>query len=302
MKANTEKGIRIGFACFELDDDLHLSIGRHYDASPEKLVEMQEFVDSVLKPLLPFHIRFGNYTMLGENFNIPVYPVEFIYEAQKKEIETFYRRFYNEAPGKRLYPNPFFHVTCDTPRKLEVLEVLIRASLTKPSLKLSNLVFKTRVEGGFCPIDVDAGTWQCPIDGIRNDNSMKVCKAEGCDQWRPKELFAAGNQPFKPGDWKCEVCTYVNFANRLNCGKCTRYRPGVSSMDSKGVYDLPPSAPPIAAVVDPIREQRNPPPYDPTVYQKGKDYGGKRQDWWCARCQFKVFGSKDACSKCGTRR
>jgi hypothetical protein len=25
-------------------------------------------------------------------------------------------------------------------------------------------------------------------------------------------------------------------------------------------------------------------------------------DWWCNRCQFKIFGRKDACRKCGAQR
>lgn len=26
------------------------------------------------------------------------------------------------------------------------------------------------------------------------------------------------------------------------------------------------------------------------------------RDWWCGMCKYKIYGSKDACSKCGSRR
>lgn len=327
----SEKGIHIGFACFDLPNDLHITIGRHFNASPETLALMQQFVDERLKPLLPFHIIFGNYCKVGENFDVPAYKVKFIYERQREVLEEFYAAFYNEAPGKRIWALPKYHITCDTPAKLEDAERLIRAVQVPPMYALRDLSFKSRVEGGHVQIG-PTGDWICPVCHQSNNAKFKVCGTDGCDQWRPKEL--SPEVPIRAGDWSC-VCGFRNFASRDSCKNCSLARlntyvpqlnpdrrPWVcprcahdnspddvqcfgcmwkkqfgqfSVIDDRSAnYNQPPSAPPSRDLgivpQEVVKESR--------LEQKSQ---GRQPDWWCSKCQFKVFGSKDRC-KCGRRR
>jgi hypothetical protein len=310
-------GIRIGYACFDLGDGLHITIGRHYDAAVETLGRMQEFVDQKLKPLLPFHIAFGNYTLVGENFDVPAYKVKFMYEGQRKVVEEFYKLFYNEQPGKRLWNLPKFHVTCDTPGKLKYIESWIRQSRQDTSCILRDLHFRSRVEGGPAEISTD-GDWKCPICLRLNSPDFKVCATDGCDQWRPKELAPVA--AFKPGDWTCS-CGFGNFASRDMCKNCNRPRNFLEPSDAQDAYAAPPASAPPSAVIGNSNwmcthcQLSNPEQarvclrcvLPRNLAQKKPDHaqafgGGKRPDWWCQKCQFKVFGSKERCGKCQTRR
>lgn len=47
--------VKIAFAAFELIDGLHITIGRRYDATDQEIAEMQEYLDNLLRPQLPFY-------------------------------------------------------------------------------------------------------------------------------------------------------------------------------------------------------------------------------------------------------
>ena len=263
----TSAAIRIGFACFDLGNDMHVTIGRRYDATEEELVEMQRFVDDHIKPCEPFRITFGNFCHMGERGTFPAYKVYF----NDPIIHEFYRGFYKEAPGKALYPKPKFHVTVDTPVKREMLENMMRSC--NYTMILSNATFKTRVEGG--DAEVTDSTWQCQVCRNTNPISQKQCLSQGCDQWRP-----IGLAPSRPGDWTC--CGVNNYSSRTYCMVCKQQKPLSNNVDSP--YDLPP------------------PSASAPVLQQVHALKHRIGDWWCPRCNFKIFASKDHCIKCGTKR
>lgn len=289
--------VKIAFAAFEIAEDLHVTIGRRYDATEAELLAMKTYVDEMLRPHLPFKITFGNFCYLGESNTIPVYRVYF--EDPFNLVKDFYQQFYKEADGKPLYPKPKFHVTVDTPEKRRVIETLIRHSPTFELLKVS---FKSRVEGG--AVDVDDKSWKCQTCGNFNPLSQKECLSRGCDQWRPVGISNSvdgGSVAAKPGDWTC--CGYNNFASRATCAKCGRppFQPVVDrAVAIEDAYALPPSAP--AASVMPAQEAYAPIRAVAAEAPKASYFiVGGRGDWMCVRCNFKIFGSKDRC-KCGTRR
>ena len=277
--------INIGFAAFEIAEDLHVTIGRRYDATESELLKMKNYVDELLRPQLPFKITFGNFCYLGERNMIPVYRVYF--EDPFNLIKDFYQQFYKEAEGKALYPKPKFHVTVDTPEKRRVIETLIWHS---PTFELTKLSFKSRVEGG--EVDVTDKSWKCQTCGNFNPLNQKECLSRGCDQWRPHAIAESVDSGLsKAGDWMC--CGYKNFASRKTCAKCDRPQAALANVFVEEAYVLPPSAP--AASVMPIQAEA------PKVAAQSYFIAGGRGDWMCVRCNFKIFGSKDRC-KCGIRR
>jgi len=279
--------IRIGYVSFNLGNDLHITVVRRYDATDNELIEMQKHVDHVLRPSGPYIIEFGNFCHMGENGTYPAYKVYFIVPTQLNLLESFHKKFYKEAPGKRLYYKPKFHITVDTPEKLEALETLIRSSYAenKATMTLYDLSFKTRVEGDTPQIS-DSGSdegWRCSVCGILNGLDHKFCRGVNCDQWRPRELVKLPVE--KPGDWTCSSCNFNNFASRDQCKNCNRPKVKYVIDPKQDPYNIPPasslpSAPPMNEL--PMRKKFN-------------------QDWTCPRCIFKVFGSKDKCGKCGTK-
>lgn len=293
--------VKIAFASFELLEGLHVTIGRRYDATDHDISEMQDYVENILKPQLPFIIHFGNYCHMGENNTIRAYRVYF--EDPFNLIKDFYLRFYKEAEGKALYPRPKFHITVDTPEKRRTIESLIRGDSTFHCQYLS---LKTRVEGG--EPDVDDKSWKCQTCGNFNPLQQKECLSRGCDQWRPVEVRDIAAGP-RPGDWLC--CGYNNFAGRSACAKCGRppFQAVVDRQVIEDVYGKPPSAPPVAEIalqaelvrsaeVNMMLAQAAKPAAPQESYYI---QGSRDRDWMCCRCNFKVFGRKDRC-KCGTRR
>lgn len=285
--------VKIAFASFDLVDDLHITIGRRYDATTAEIAEMGDYVESMLRPQLPFKITFGNFCHMGERNTIPAYRVYF--EDPFNLVKDFYQRFYKEAEGKALYPKPKFHITVDTPEKRFIVETLIRQS---PSFNLQQVSFKSRVEGG--EVDITDKSWKCQTCGNFNPLNQKECLSRGCDQWRPARVSGQNdNGVAKPGDWMC--CGYNNFASRTTCAKCGR--PPFQAIGDKiaahpsveDIYAAPPSAPPAAAMVLQDEVPRNPPRESYYIP------GSRDRDWMCVSCNFKVFGSKNRC-KCGTRR
>lgn len=274
------KGVRIGFvSCVIGDpaDGLHLTLARRYDATEVELVAMQSNVDQIIRPRFPLRVEWGNFCSMGEAGTFPAYRVH----VTDPVVIDFYKTYYKEAPGKAMWPQPEYHVTVDTPAKRAALEALIRSS-TKYEIR--SVTFKTRVEGGVeeeaLPASAaEARQWHCAVCGCYNDMSHRACKTEGCDQWRPKPAAVAPPQQ-RVGDWQC--CGMSNFASRSQCMRCGGGKPGsfVSPASSMKEYDAPPSAPTKKQVMG---------------------NGIHRPDWNCSKCNFKIFGSKDSCFKCGTR-
>lgn len=266
--------IQIGFISFDLElgHDLHLTIARRYDAIPQELIDIQMCAEHHFAEYAPINIVFGNFCKMGEHGTFPAYRVSFEDPMVQRFAEDTYRRFYKEAPGKVLFPEPEFHITVDTPEKRAALETVMRQQKT---MRISKLHFKTRVEGG--EPEVTDSTWRCQVCHNINPLSQKTCLTPNCDQWKPKDV-----SPPRPGDWMC--CGVNNFATRTHCMKCgssSRGGGGAAASAAAKPYEVPPSAPPSQAVFEPA-------PKKP-----------KRADWWCPRCEFKIFGSKDRCGKCG---
>ncbi len=271
--------MKIGFACFDLTEDLHLTICRRYDATDQELIEMKKYVEEKIKPAMPFVIRFGNFCRMGENGTFPAYKVYF--DGHQGEIvKQFYETFYKDATGKALYPIPKFHITVDTPEKRATLENMIRETLQAPLKRflLKNVSFKTRIEGGIS--QVADGMWTCLVCDCNNPLNQKECSTDGCDQWRPRDVAPEEEeqqpyekqQPYpqyREGDWYC--CSVNNFAQRTRCMKCAKLRPNLVARDAPA---LEPTVP------------------KPVFYV----------DWKCPICDFKIFGSKAKCFKCGSSR
>lgn len=112
--------------------------------------------------------------------------------------------------------------------------------------------------------EAGAETWSCAVCGLCNKIQNKLCDACECDRWAPHA---------RAGDWSC--CGVNNFASRSTCMKCNRPREA--------------SAP------------TAPPEYEVAPLKRQAQGGGKRPDWHCYKCDFIVFGSKDACGKCGSK-
>ena len=163
-----------------------------------------------------------------------------------------------------MFPKPKFHVTVDTLEKRSTLEDIMRLN---PQLMLppGKLVFRTNVAGEVLTLSPQTTTWACSTCGTPNALTQKECSDPQCDQWRPQQQ--------RPGDWVC--CQQVNFASRSTCYKCNRPR-APELLSAMAAYNAPPSAPAPAGV------RRMP-------------------DWRCPTCEFVIWGSKERCSKCGTR-
>lgn len=264
--------IQHGFICFDLGlgHDLHLTVARRYDATEQELIDMQTCAEHDFTEYAPINIAFGNFCKMGEHGTIPAYRVSFDDPRVQRLAGNIYRRFYKEAPGKVLFPEADFHITVDTPEKRAALETVMRQ---QKQLRVSRIHFKTRIEGG--EPEVTDTTWKCMICHNINPMGQKTCLTPNCDQWKPKES--------RPGDWMC--CGINNFASRTHCMKCGRPNSGSSSAAAAmGPYEIPPA---VVAVVP------SAPPLEPAPKKP------KRADWWCPTCQFKIFGSKDKCGKCG---
>lgn len=257
--------IRIGFVAFDLGfADLHVTIGRRYDATEQELIEMQRYVDEHIMPQMPFTITFGNFCFMGESETIPAYRVYFVDPMQI--ISTFYGKFYKDGPHKALYPRPKFHITVDSLDKRSALEQVIRQ---QKFMKLTNVAFRTHIEGGITEVTQNA--WRCQMCRTVNPLDQKQCLKRNCDQWRPLIV--------KADDWMC--CGVNNFASRSQCMKCGKPKQQLNP------YEQSPNA------------EATAPSYAAVSAQQSSRL---KQDWWCVRCNFKVFGSKDKCSKCNTRR
>lgn len=240
------QGVQIGLIQLDLEHDLHCTIARRYNATPEELVAMKAEVDNFKTPNGTITIRFGNFCHMGENGTFPAYRV---YLEPANYFTYYHDVFYKEAPGKAMYPKPKYHVTVDTPEKRAFWEHTIATHGKSITVSASRLSFKTNVAGSTLTV--------CENTSL----SEKKCSNAQCDQWRPIEQ--------RPGDWTC--CNQVNFANKTHCFKCNRPR-APQPFD----YEAPPTAPPVAASF-------------------------KRPDWWCGPCNYKIFGSKERCHKCGSR-
>jgi hypothetical protein len=291
MDQNTvNQKIRIGFVAFDLGiADLHITIGRRYDATEQELIEMQRYVDQQIKPQMPFTITFGNFCYMGENGTFPAYRVYFVDPMQL--ISSFYTRFYKDGPNKALYPRPKFHITVDTPEKRAALEQVIRQHRY---MKLTNVAFKTRIEGGIT--EVTQTTWKCQICGNVNPLDQKQCLTANCDQWRPLGVAPNANsneEKQRYDDWIC--CGVNNFASRSQCMRCGKPKQPLNPYEQPPI----PTAPSYATMPD-LRAQ--PPAFHPATGTPPWPASGPKQDWWCPRCNFKIFGSKDKCFKCNTRR
>jgi len=336
METTPSAEIHIGYASFEIDKDLHLSIGRRYNATLEELDQMKEFVERVIKKLMPFHITFGNFCHVGELNTIPAYRVYFNHHVETNILREFYNMFYQEAPNKAIYSVPEYHITVDTYEKRERLESIITqhrrncqnamsvaemyekadfSSRQAPNeinlyYPLNKVDFKHRVEGG--AVEVTATAWKCPICKNRNPLREKACLGDDCDQWRPLSIVdnpsLANNSNSYSNDWMC--CGYKNFGNRDRCAKCNNPRNAISNSNNMNsdnnygnssvpsIYEKAPSAPPhyditqlevSSAASNHPKESNN----------KISAYGN---DWWCHKCQFKIYGKKEECFKCHSRR
>jgi len=236
----------IAFATLELNDQLHVTLARRYDATAAEVTAMAKEVEK-LKELLPFSIKFGNFCSMGEFRNIAAYKVRFIYDVQRQAVEAFYRRFYKETPGNRIYNEPKFHVTINNNEsKRKLLEDWMRAN--------------------------PDGVWKI------NDLNFNTVVDNRAD--RPREQK-------KPDFWPCLSNTCLRYGtptrNPLEFSKCINCdSPREDFKKPADVYAEPPSAPPARAVAK-------------------QPYQGKRPDWMCPKCNFKVFGSKDQCGKCGSK-
>ena len=205
----------IGFASFVLSPNLHITIGRRYDATEQELVEMRNYVDGIIRPMLPMDVAFGNFCHMGENRTIPAYKVY----IQNPLIQEFYARFYQDAPGKALYPKPHYHITVDTSEKRTEAEALIRQNRV---CRITEVAFNVRVEGAESEV-TDEG-WKCVLCLGQNLLQQKNCSTAGCDQWRPKQLMPA-LQPLRNGDWMCPMCNFNIFATKERCFKCGTQKP-----------------------------------------------------------------------------
>ena len=108
------KGVHIGCIVLELARDLHVTIARRWDASPEELVAMKTVVDSLRENNAVVRCKFGNFCQMGENGSYPAYRVYLSDGAgHQQPLIEIHDRFYKEAPGKAMYPKAKFHVTVD---------------------------------------------------------------------------------------------------------------------------------------------------------------------------------------------
>lgn len=61
------KGVHIGMIQLELGQNLHCTLVRRYDASPEDLVAMQQEVEKFRNSETNVLVYFGNFCHMGEN-------------------------------------------------------------------------------------------------------------------------------------------------------------------------------------------------------------------------------------------
>lgn len=225
-----EKEIKIGFASFDLDltggVDLHITIGRRYDATDAELAEMQQYVETQIRPQLPFTIMFGNFCHMGANGAFPAYRVYFI--DPMGIISGFYQKFYKEAPGKALYPRPKFHITVDTPEKTELVENMIR---TNRFMKLTKVSFRERIETArhnaertISLADYLARSDRASTRTQQVDPIYEIPPPLSSTPSAPSAVAVSRIQVFSNGDWWCPTCKFKIFASKSRCGKCGTQR------------------------------------------------------------------------------
>jgi hypothetical protein len=134
-------------------------------------------------------------------------------------------------------------------------------------------------------VDAQQQTWTCPDCQSVNSLQIKECQNPHCSQWRPMVK--------KAGDWNCVQCSFSNFASRGQCMRCNA--PKVVDP-----YNMPPPSAPFQSVAPSPFQSVAPAP--PLAQPPASRLKGYHQDWWCTNCQFKVFGSKAQCGKCGQKR
>ena len=84
-------------------------------------------------------------------------------------------------------------------------------------------------------------------------------------------------------DWHCATCDFMIYGSKEQCKKCGTKRPEEkSSSDSLSTSTLSTS----------------------NITNTTNTTNSKKifKDWHCATCDFMIYGSKDQCKKCGTKR
>lgn len=298
--------VRVGFVSGTIGDPslgLHVTLVRRYDATEEELVAMQRDTEQIKQ--MHLIIQWGNFCTMGADPSRPIeaYRVYFPDPHQRNALEIFHKRHYAEQPGKAMWPKPKYHVSVKTPAQRSELEHLIR---TNPNgFQLTNVAFATHVDA-LAPLAPGAETWLCPICYNSNPERARQCTTPGCDQWKP---FST-----REGDWMC--CGVNNFASRQMCMKCGKNRQGfMVAASSTLALNEAASAPPQSEFLKEQQQQQQQLMQQMLLHQQREareaqmqqprpsQLQGKRvrPDWYCNRCQFKIFGSKDSCGKCGTR-
>lgn len=262
---------RIAFAALKVPSprelDLHITIARRYDISESERQAMQYDLERLIRPHLPIRVEFGNFCHLGENGSFPAYKVTIPNVAVWNLIKEYHQRYYREAPDKALFPKLKLHVTVDTPEKREFFETMIRSG--QGFFNVTDTLFSTQTKGANPVIDVQQRTWTCPDCQKINSMEIKECQNPHCNQWRPKVS--------RPGDWNCPQCLYSNFASRAQCAKC-------NTLKNANPYEIPPPSAPVFRTAP------------------APNHSNNNSDWWCTVCDFKIFGSKASCGKCGQIR
>lgn len=282
-----DAGKRVCFAALVLpglpvDVECHITIGMAKDVTEHESRMMQQALERLIRPHLPFQVEVCNYRLRGNDNTIPTYDVSFPDRIVDDLLKKFYRTYYKGDPAKRQYPLLEPHVTVDTPAKLAHVESLIHGP-QKGCFQVSETTFQVRQEGGDAIYSPD--DWKCASCHKVNPIGRKECLTPGCSQWRPQQAM-----PRRPGDWEC--CGSVVFASKPNCLKCGRPNPNLMARH----LDAPsaPSAPSIYEMAPP--QQRSMAiPVPPAAARKVR-----HPDWYC--CGDMVFGSKASCWKCGRPR
>lgn len=170
-------------------------------------------------------MEIGNYKKMGSDQQFEAYRCKPKDPSIHGMLKNFYRNYYSQKEGKRMFPDLKMHITVDTPQRMTEIENLIRNH--------HGIFVVTEYMEDYGKIR-QQDDWKC-VCGFSNYGSRNVCKI--CLQSKQKRLiYEVPPQPSAPPlqnnvkkwykDWDCQQCGNKDqFGSRANCKQCGGPRP-----------------------------------------------------------------------------
>jgi len=243
--------------------DAHITIAMVNGATNREITMLQQDLERLIRPRLPFNVEIGNFRMRGSHGSIPTYDCDFPDPTIKQLLSAFYRGHYRSAPGKRMFPMLEPHITVNTQDKLAFVEALIRDT---DGCFWQRIRYLARVPTRSCrTLPPESGY----VPNVGSGINFQARSAQSLDaiSGDPRSTCHAGQE-----------IGNMQFASRSNCRYCGKPNPGPLQV----AYEAPPPSAPL--LENPRSTQR------------------RRMDWICPGCGDNQFARNTECRMCTTPR